>query len=78
MDILICKMWNIWAMALMYKTAALILNNVIFNDRYNNIIAYQKEDIKAHILLARQQHELLLSLPKEIIPSRDGGLYQQR
>ena len=74
MDILICKMWNIWAMALMYKTAALILNNVIFNDRYNNIIAYQKEDIKARIAQLDSSMNLL---PKEIMPSRDGGLYQQ-
>ena len=74
MDILICKMWSIWAMALMYKTAALILNNVIFNDRYNNIIAYQKEDIKARIAQLDSSMNLL---PKEIMPSRDGGLYQQ-
>lgn len=73
-DLLICSLPSLWAMALMYKTAALMLNNILFNDRYNDVIAYQKDGIKARI---GQLDSSMNILPKEVTPFNEGGLYQK-
>lgn len=44
-----CKYWNYLVTAVMYKAAAVILNSSLFNDRYNDIIAYKKDDIALRI-----------------------------
>jgi glutamate mutase epsilon subunit len=57
----------------MYKAVALILNNAIFNDRYNDILAFQRNDIAVRIA------QLDSSL--NVLPNPDKinkyGLYQQ-
>ena len=73
-DILLSKYCGYWMMALMYKTAAIILNNIHGNDRYNDMIAYGASDIKMRIA---QLDSSLNVMPKELTPINGGGLYQQ-
>lgn len=72
-DILYCRYAMFLVMALMYKTGALLLNSIVGNDRYNDLIAYGKVDIEKRIA---QLDSDFAMLPKEL-RSGEVGLYQK-
>lgn len=73
-DIFICKYWSIWALALLYKTGALILNRVLLNDRYNDLIAYGGKEIG--ILMAQLDSSFNI-YPQEMKINKT-GMYQEQ
>lgn len=68
-----CRYHNYLVQAVMYKAAALILNNSIFSDRYNDIIAYSKSEIAVRI----SQLDSSLNLLNSENRINKSGLYQQ-
>ena len=73
-EVFICQYFSVWALALMYKTAALMLNRVLLNDRYNNLIAYGTKE--ASILMA-QFDSSFNQFPQEMQINKD-GMYQSQ
>lgn len=68
-----CKYHNYLTQAVMYKAAALILNNSLFNDRYNDLIAYKKDEIAIRV----SQLDSSLNLLNTENRINKYGLYQQ-
>lgn len=68
-----CKYHKYLTQAVMYKAAALILNNSLFNDRYNDIIAYNKGEIAIRV----SQLDSSLNLLNTENRINKYGLYQQ-
>ena len=68
-----CRYHEMLVQAVMYKAAALLLNNAIFNDRYNDILAFQRNDIAVRIAQLDSSLNVLPN-PEKI---NKYGLYQQ-
>jgi hypothetical protein len=68
-----CRYHDYLVQAVMYKAAAMILNNAIFNDRYNDVLAFQRNDIAVRIAQLDSSLNVLPN-PEKI---NKYGLYQQ-
>lgn len=68
-----CKYHKYLTQAVMYKAAALILNNALFNDRYNDILAYGGGEIAIRV----SQLDSSLNLLNTENRINKYGLYQQ-
>lgn len=68
-----CSYHDMLVDAVMYKAAALILNNALFNDRYNDILAFQRNDIAIRV----SQLDSSLNLLNSENRINKYGLYQQ-
>lgn len=72
-DILYCKYASWLVMALMYKTGSILLSNILFSDRYNDMIAYGKVEAQQKIAMLDSDNSIL---PKEL-STGNKGLYQK-
>jgi len=54
-----CKYWEYLVQAVMYKATAVILNSVLFNDRYNDLVIYKTGEMAHRIAQLDSSYNLL-------------------